>query len=218
MVIIDVLRAFTTAAFAFDRGAEEIFLVSTVGEAFELRQQYPDLLLAGETNGYPVEGFDLPNSPSAISRLDLRHQRLVLRTTAGSQGAVLAAHANDIYVAGLSVATSTASSIGKLNPAIVTFVATGVRAKGGGEEDVACADYIASLLLKAPLDTTEIQNRVLESGAATKFTQSDESDFPESDLKLALKIDRFKFAMKVSRRDDHLVLKTIDGIQSSVSA
>ena len=121
-------------------------------------------------------------------------------------------------MAGLSVATSTASSIGKLNPAIVTFVATGVRAKGGGEEDVACADYIASLLLKAPLDTTEIQNRVLESGAATKFTQSDESDFPESDLKLALKIDRFKFAMKVSRRDDHLVLKTIDGIQSSVSA
>ena len=39
VVVIDVLRAFTTAAFAFDRGADEILLVSTVEEAFEVREQ-----------------------------------------------------------------------------------------------------------------------------------------------------------------------------------
>ncbi|MFT5115648.1 MAG: 2-phosphosulfolactate phosphatase [Parasphingorhabdus sp.] len=169
-------------------------------------------MLVGEVDGYPVEGFDLPNSPSAIAFLDLSNQRLVLRTTAGSQGAVLAAHAKDIYVASLSVATPTAMSISKLCPESVTFVETGVREKGGGEEDIACADYIASLLLKAPLDTTDIQNRVLGSRAAIKFTEPDEGSFPESDLKHALKIDQFKFAMKVLRIDNYLVLKTTDEI------
>jgi 2-phosphosulfolactate phosphatase len=169
-------------------------------------------LLAGEVNGYPIEGFDLPNSPSVIANLDLSNQRLVLRTTAGSQGAVLATHAKDLYVASLGVATPTACSINELSPKNVTFVETGLRTKGGGEEDIACADYIASLLLKAPLDTTEIQNRVLNSRAAIKFTEPDEGNFPESDLKHALKIDRFNFAMKASRIDNRLVLKITDGI------
>ena len=169
-------------------------------------------MLAGEVNGYPIEGFDLPNSPSAIANLDLSNQRLVLRTTAGSQGAVLATHAKQLYVASLSVATSTACNINELGPENVTFVETGVRAKGGGEDDIACADYIASLLLKAPLDTAEIQNRVLNSRAAIKFTEPDEGHFPESDLKHALNIDRFNFSMKASRIDNRLVLKIADGI------
>ena len=169
-------------------------------------------MLVGEVNGYPIEGFDLPNSPTAIDSLDLSNKRLVLRTTAGSQGAVLAAHAKDIYVASLGVATPTAFSIKELSPKIVTFVETGVRTKGGGEEDIACADYIASLLLKTPLDTNGIQNRVLSSRAATKFTEPDEGNFPESDLKHALEIDRSKFAMKALRIDNRLVLKTTDEI------
>jgi len=37
VVVVDVLRAFTTAATAFAREVEEIILVSTVEEAFELR-------------------------------------------------------------------------------------------------------------------------------------------------------------------------------------
>lgn len=169
-------------------------------------------MLVGEVNGYPIDGFDLPNSPSAIANLDLGDQRLVLRTTAGSQGAVLATQAKDIYVASLSVATATACSISELSPGKVTFVETGVKTKGGGEEDIACADYIASLLLKDAIDTAEIQKRVLSSRAAIKFTQPDEGNFPESDLKHALKIDCFIFAMKASRIDNRLVLKITDGI------
>ena len=36
VVVIDVVRAFTTAAFIFDAGAAEIILVSTVEEALAL--------------------------------------------------------------------------------------------------------------------------------------------------------------------------------------
>ncbi len=71
VVVIDVLRAFTTAAYALDRGAEEIFLVSTVEEAFDLKERNSRCLLIGEVDGLPIDGFDLPNSPSALANLDL---------------------------------------------------------------------------------------------------------------------------------------------------
>jgi 2-phosphosulfolactate phosphatase len=207
-VVVDVLRAFTTTAYAFDRGAKEIILVSTIEEAFELRERDGDYLLVGEVNGLPIDGFDLPNSPSAIENLDLSNQRLVLRTTAGTQGVVLAQPANQLFVTSLCVATSTAHSISALNPDVVTFVETGVRSNGGGEEDSACADYIASLLLKSPIGVTEIHNRVLESQAAAKFLNTEGFDFPKTDLEHALKSDCFQFAMKVERVDNLLKLKT----------
>ena len=208
VVVVDVLRAFTTTAYAFDRGAKEIILVSTIEEAFELRERDANCLLVGEVNGLPIDGFDLPNSPSAIENLDLSNQRLVLRTTAGTQGVVLAKKASHLFVTSLCVATSTAHDIRALNSEAVTFVETGVRPKGGGEEDSACADYIASLLLKSPIPVTDIHNRVLESQAAAKFLNMDSFDFPNADLKHALKIDCFQFAMKVERIDNLLILKS----------
>lgn len=209
VVVVDVLRAFTTAAYALDRGAEGIFLVSTVEEAFELRERYSNCLLVGEVGGLPIEGFDLPNSPSALVNLDLSARRLIQRTTAGTQGVVLATQADHLFVASLCVASPTAHCIKALNPEVVTFVETGVRTKGGGEEDVACADFISSLLLGTPLSLSEIRNRVLNSRAAAKFSSSGNRDFPDMDLKHALKIDRFPFAMKVARIDDLLVLRSV---------
>jgi 2-phosphosulfolactate phosphatase len=208
VVVVDVLRAFTTTAYAFDRGAKEIILVSTIEEAFELREKESSYLLAGEVNGLPIDGFDLPNSPSAIENLDLSNQRLVLRTTAGTQGVVLAEQADHLFVTSLCVATSTAQHIRALNPEVVTFVETGVRAKGGGEEDSACADYIASLLLNSPVCVSDIQKSVLESSAAKKFLNIESPDFPKADLEHALMVDSFQFAMKVERVDNLLVLRS----------
>lgn len=209
-MVVDVLRAFTTAACAFDQGAKEIYLVSAVEEAFALREQHADLLLVGEVNGYPIAGFDYPNSPATINRLNLKNRRMVLRTTAGTQGVVRCARARHLYVASLCVAKTTAASIAELKPDIVSFVNTGVRDKGGGEEDVACSAYISSLLQDIPLSITDIQQRVLSSKAAAKFTDPDDGDFSSTDLEHALKFNHFPFAMKVSRIEGNLVLQRSD--------
>jgi 2-phosphosulfolactate phosphatase len=209
VVVIDVLRAFTTAAYAFDRGAEEILLVSTVEEAFELRERNSDRLLTGEVDGLPIDGFDLPNSPSALAKVDLSSRRLIQRTTAETQGVVRAMKADRIFAASLCVALPTAKRIKASRPEVVTFVETGVKAKGGGEEDVVCSDYIASLLVDRPLNVTEIKNRVLDSRAAAKFMKSGHPDFPETDLEHALQIDQFAFAMEVERRGNLLVLRPV---------
>jgi 2-phosphosulfolactate phosphatase len=109
-------------------------------------------------------------------------------------------------VTSLCVATATASHVRALDPDVVTFVETGVRANDGGEEDSACADYVASLLLDSPVDIEEVNNRVRGSRAAQKFLATEGFDLPAADLDHALQIDRFQFAMKVERIDKLLVL------------
>ncbi|MEV8512127.1 2-phosphosulfolactate phosphatase [Dactylosporangium sp. NPDC051484] len=51
VIAIDVIRAFTTAAIAFERGATEIVCAPSVEVGRDLRRRYPDRLLVGETGG-----------------------------------------------------------------------------------------------------------------------------------------------------------------------
>jgi hypothetical protein len=53
VVIIDVLRAFTTAAVAFAKGATRITMVASVEEALVLRQQGAGQICMGEVGGRP---------------------------------------------------------------------------------------------------------------------------------------------------------------------
>lgn len=149
----------------------------------------------GEVNALPVDGFDLPNSPSAIAATDLRGRQLIHRTTAGTQGACRALAAEQLFAASLVVARATAAAVAALDPAVVTFVETGRRADNDGDEDVACADFLEGLLNGAPPDSDEIQNRVRGSRAGRRFADPAQPEFPAADLDHALEIDRFDFAM-----------------------
>ena len=214
VVIIDVLRAFTTAAHAFARGAQEILLVSTVAEGFALKRRHPNYLLMGEVDGLPIDGFDLPNSPAAVAALDLSARRMIMRTSAGTQGIVRAVKGAPLLAASLCVASATARKLKSIDARIVTLVATGVRAHDSGEEDVACADLIAALLRDESPNIIETQERVLNSRAAAKFLRDDHPAFRKADLELALEIDRFDFAMEVERRNDTLALRVVSDLSS----
>lgn len=71
VVAVDVLRAFTTAAYAFAAGASSIWLVGTVEEALERGQAIPGSLVMGEEHGRRPSGFDFSNSPVDISHADV---------------------------------------------------------------------------------------------------------------------------------------------------
>ena len=53
VAIIDVLRAFTTAAVSFAKGATRITMVASVEEALVLRQQGAGQICMGEVGGRP---------------------------------------------------------------------------------------------------------------------------------------------------------------------
>src|SRR5438128_2218040 len=86
-VVIDVFRAFTTAAWAFHLGVDRIVLTDDLEEALALKARIPGALALKDRE--PLPGFDLDNSPVHLrQRRDLAGRTLVQRTTAGTTGAV----------------------------------------------------------------------------------------------------------------------------------
>ncbi len=206
VVVIDVLRAFTTAAYAFAAGVEEIMLVSRVEEALALRERQPGSLVMGEVDGLRPAGFDFGNSPADLLNLDLGGKRLIQRTGAGTQGVVRSTGADQLYAASFVCARATVDAIQRLEPDRVAFVVTGIHENRDGDEDIACADYLAALLLGQQPDPQPFLDRVRRSFAGQLFTGLPGEDFSGEDLELALKLDRFPFSMPVERRAGLLVL------------
>ena len=90
VIIIDVFRAFTTAAIAFHRGADHIVLVAEIEEALALRDRGIGDLLMGEVDGIRPDGFDYGNSPFEISTADVAGKTIVQSTRAGTVGVAAA--------------------------------------------------------------------------------------------------------------------------------
>ncbi|MBN2548809.1 MAG: 2-phosphosulfolactate phosphatase [Anaerolineales bacterium] len=218
VVVIDVLRAFTTAAHAFANGASEILLVETVEQALDLRQRFPGSLTMGEVDGLPIPGFDFGNSPTLLAAQELQGRRLIQRTSAGTQGIVRSQNAEHLLSASFVCAAATARRIRQLASPQVTFVITGrdpigrfgPPPPGLGDEDAACADYLAALLRDENPDPRPYLERVRSSPSGRKFAASLRADIPASDLEYASALDRFDFAMQVQRRDDLWLMQRVD--------
>ncbi|MCA9874431.1 MAG: 2-phosphosulfolactate phosphatase [Anaerolineales bacterium] len=211
VVVIDVLRAFTTAAFALAAGAADIVLVGSVEEAFALRQKWPQALIMGEVNGRQVPGFDFGNSPSALLGQELDGRRLIHRTSAGTQGVVRSVNAAAIFTASFVCAQATVEAIRALQPPEVTFVNTDNRPGGYGDEDAACSDYLSALLRGEQPDPTPYLDRVRESINGRLFADPAVAHLPAADLACALELDRFDFAMPVKRQNGWHVLTAVTG-------
>ena len=111
VVVIDVFRAFTTAAYAFNQGAKELILVAGVEEALRLRRNGMVHLCMGEVNGEKPEGFDFGNSPFAIAKENLEGKVIAQSTTAGTVGVDAANNADVIFLGSLVTATATINAI-----------------------------------------------------------------------------------------------------------
>lgn len=207
VIVIDVLRAFTTSAYAFSQGVFEIALASSVEDAFRLKEVFPGALILGEVDGYPVDGFDLGNSPSALNRYDLSGRRLIQRTTTGTQGVIRSKNARYILTTGLCTVDSTLRKLHSINPCSLTMVQTGVFDGGWGDEDVACADLLEARILGEEIDLEQIKHRVIESKSGRHFEDPDHEVFPVADLEAALAIDRFEFSMQVHKENGELFLR-----------
>jgi 2-phosphosulfolactate phosphatase len=90
VAIIDVFRAFTTAAVVLANGASHIIMVSTVEEALALREGGIGQCCMGEVRGRAPTGFDFGNSPFEVNETDFSGKVVIQRTSAGTQGIVAA--------------------------------------------------------------------------------------------------------------------------------
>ena len=209
VIVIDVIRAFTNAAFAFSRGAKEIYPVSKVKEALKFKPEIPNSLACGEVGGMPPEGFDFGNSPTQTRALDLNERVIVQRTGAGTQGIVRSVNASTLLAASLVVANATVTHLRKLSPEIVTFVITGQMGNGSGDEDLACAEYLEALLRDQQPDSAPYVERVYKSRDALLHLDPNLPAFPRSDLDHCTNIDAFDFAMSVTKENGQPVMRAI---------
>jgi len=137
-VIVDVFRAFTTAAFCIAAGAREIVLVSDHEQALAMKREDSRLFLTGEIDGQSIE------------------------------------------------------------------VAMGDGGTEPNPEDPACVEYLASLLGGAPID---IHGRI---AALPQWRRDPWPDwFPRQDAELACQVDRFDFALPVTREDGLLIARPV---------
>lgn len=203
VLIIDVLRAFSTAAYAFSHGAKEIYLVSDVDEALTLKGQISNSKVMGEVGGLPPEGFDFGNSPTRILEHDLSGITLIQRTGAGTQGAVRAAHAEVMLATSLVVADATMNFVREMKPDEITFVITGGM---GNDEDVVCAEFLEKQFTGQVMDANEVIRRVIASRDALQH-MPDHPQFPKSDLDYCSRINAFDFAMPIVRENGQLVMR-----------
>jgi 2-phosphosulfolactate phosphatase len=210
-IVIDVLRAFTTAAFAFASGAKEIILVSSIEDALDLYRADHSLILMGEQGGMPIQGFHYGNSPAEISNAMLTGCTIVQRTSAGTQGVVACGHASEMMIASFVVAEATLRYITASSSSHVSFIVTGDH---NGDEDLALAEYLRERLLQKTPSVSSFLNRVKNSPEGQVFADPSVSEFPVQDLELALQVDRFPFAMEVKKKNGLLVASKVGRIEN----
>ncbi len=206
-VVIDVLRAFSTAAWAFELGADRIVLSDDVDEALAIKASVPGALALKDAE--PVQGFELSNSPVELRAYgDISGRVIVQKTTAGTVGAVAARHAERLFCASFLVAAATAAVIRRSDARDVYFVVTGEG--GAGDEDRACAEYIAALIEDPSADAEPYLERVDASNAASIMRQRVADGVPgvdAGDILACMDANRFDFVMRGRDEGSLLVLR-----------
>ncbi|RSS59703.1 2-phosphosulfolactate phosphatase [Streptomyces sp. WAC01280] len=202
-VVIDVMRAYTVAAWAFAQGAEKIVLAESLDDALALKARHPDWVALKD--GPPAPGFDAVNSPAMLRSVDLGGRTVVQKTTAGTVGALAVKDAPLVLCAGFVVAEATARLLRERGSDRVTFVVTGE--DGRADEDLACAQYIARRVTEADTDAAEFLRRGAESRAAAELKEGVRQGSHPDDVALCLELDRFPFAMVATWEDSLMVLR-----------
>jgi 2-phosphosulfolactate phosphatase len=206
-VIIDVFRAFTTAAIAFDNGAKEITLFAEPADALALHKKGVGDYLMGEVGGKKPDGFDFGNSPHEISQVDLTGKTLIQSTRAGTVGVEAAVNASEIFLGSFVVAQATMDAVKASGSELVSIIAMGDQGVARADEDEQCGIYLRNILEGRKPDFAAVKSLVLEGGATQKFFDPNQPQYHPEDVTLALEADRYDFAMKISREDGLLVAR-----------
>ncbi|MUK90396.1 2-phosphosulfolactate phosphatase [Ornithinibacillus sp. L9] len=200
-VVIDVIRAFTVAHYAFLQGVKEIYLVETVEHAFRMKEKNPDFVLAGEVNGLAIDEFDLDNSPSHIQEEELTGKTLVQKTTNGVRATLNNLSSNHLFVTGFTNARKTAEFIRDNllpgNNEIVHIIAS----HPSGDDDYACAEFMKQIMEgdSVLISAHEVIDRIIHAHVAEKFFDEYNTAFNREDIMYCIEELDTNFVMKVDQ-------------------
>lgn len=150
VVVIDVLRASTTAAIALANGARALIPCESVEQAEQRAKMMSQdsVRLGGERRMMRIPGFDFGNSPLEYTAAQVAGKTIVFTTTNGTRALASSGGARACYFAGFVNARATVAAVeGATSGEVdVTLVCAGTEGRVA-LEDVACAGRLARLLL-----------------------------------------------------------------------
>ena len=96
-------------------------------------------------------------------------------------------------------------------PALVSIVAMGDQGVVRSDEDEHCGIYLRNIMEDRKPDFNAVKSLILQGGATQKFFDPRQPQYHPEDVTLALEVDRYTFAMKISREDGLLVARKHTG-------
>lgn len=203
-VVIDVLRAFTTACFIISNDASKIIAIADLKLAYKLKQQHPNWLLIGERMGVKQAGFNFGNSPLEIKNVSFKNKTVILTTSLGTQAINLVSRASEIITGAFVNAQAVINYIKKKHPQHLSLVCTDAEFKD--DEDIMLAKYIQGQLKNNPLDFNQIKKHLQNHPQLKQFFVHPLSPTYPQDFRLALELDRFDFVLKAEKNIDDLII------------
>ncbi len=144
-VVFDILRATTSMVTALAAGAESIIPVANIPEALAIRDERPEVLLAGERNGLRIRAdqtgsidFDLGNSPREFTPDRVQNRTIVMTTTNGTRALRACQNARSVLVSSFLNLRATTNWLREANPSHLVLVC------GGTYEEPALEDTLAA--------------------------------------------------------------------------
>jgi 2-phosphosulfolactate phosphatase len=210
IVVIDVLRAFTTACYAIKSNPKDYIIVPDIDSAYKLKRENADYILIGERDGVNIPGFDYGNSPMEIKGVDFSNRTIVHTTTLGTQGVINALRYTKEVITGSFVnAKAIINFLKKVNPNTVYLFST--NGLTDGNEDVMLAKYIKGYFENKPLDINNIRENLMKHESGIRYLVNPKTKYSKRDFFLALELDKFNFVLKAYLREDELIhLKRAD--------
>ncbi|GGQ99687.1 2-phosphosulfolactate phosphatase [Deinococcus ruber] len=156
VLVVDILRATTTAVAYLERGASALLLTRSPDVALALRDttnaegdtvRNERYLLGGERGGLPIPGFDFGNSPVEAAGQNFTQREVVMNTTNGTGAAHIAATSGKhVLLASLVNAHAAARRARALAVEEIAIVCAGTDERVS-LEDVYAAGVLAEYLL-----------------------------------------------------------------------
>ncbi|WP_027892982.1 2-phosphosulfolactate phosphatase [Calidithermus chliarophilus] len=144
VLVVDVIRATTTAAAFLEAGASAIYISAGLEQARAFKDH--DVVIAGEEGGLMPAGFDYGNSPREALEAPVTGKTVVMATTNGTRAAhIAAATAKHVLLASLYNAHAAARLANDLATEEVAILCAGA---GGqvGLDDTYTAGVLAEFI------------------------------------------------------------------------
>ncbi len=216
-VVIDILRASTTMVHALAQGASAIVPCETVEDAWRLKSSLVNptktssggsgVLLGGERQGQPIDGFDLGNSPLAYTAEAVAGKTIVFTTTNGTR-ALLACMSSDRVLIGAFVNRAALVGVLKEDGRPVHLVCAGTDGHLTAE-DILFAGAIASDLM-SQLDNERASGDTVSApvgspGSTISASRCPAEAAPRLDVQTQIAIDYYA----ARSRDENTFCETI---------